>query len=171
MCDSVCGCVCGFVCFSVCVSMRVFVSETRCPRACLSGCRSVGRCVCVGLSECVDACYDSWCVSYFLLRQKSWVEQWRCNSPGYLEAPSLIIYGSIMNLCGGDDESRCYFYLIMRHYFSSARYLGPRPSASALGPRPSTSALGQVDLGPRPSTSALGQVDLGPRPKKPRPSA
>ena len=29
------------------------------------------------------------------------------------EAPSLIIYGCIMNLCGGDDESRCYFYLIM----------------------------------------------------------
>ena len=39
-----------FVCFYVSVSMILFVSETRCPRACLSGCSSVGRCVCVGLS-------------------------------------------------------------------------------------------------------------------------
>ena len=46
LCLWVCDCLCLFLCFCVCVSMRMFVSETRCPGDCLSGSRSVGRCVC-----------------------------------------------------------------------------------------------------------------------------
>ena len=91
-------------------------------------------------------------VRVWSLRHESWQdskieEKFRLRSRIVL---NRLVIQALLPYISADNVS-------VRHYFFSARYLGPRPSASALGPRP--------------STSALGQVDLGPRPKKPRPSA